>query len=42
MESIGGKLYNKNTNNTRNLLQNDFSKRKYYSTNGTDSLENRI
>ncbi|MDD4069696.1 MAG: DUF4238 domain-containing protein [Candidatus Izemoplasmatales bacterium] len=41
-EEFGGKLYNKNTNRTRKINQLDFSKKKYYSTDGTDSLENRI
>lgn len=38
----GGKLYNKNTNRTRKILHTDFSKKRYYSTDGTDLLENRI
>jgi hypothetical protein len=38
----GGKLYNKNTNHIRNIIQRDFSKKKYYSVDGTDELENRI
>jgi len=41
-KDLGGKLYNKNTDRTRKINQLDFSKKNYYSTDGTDSLENRI
>ncbi|MGI6710898.1 MAG: DUF4238 domain-containing protein [Bacilli bacterium] len=38
----GGLLFNKNTSKKRKINIKDFSKKKYYSIDGTDSLENRI
>ncbi|MCV2231222.1 DUF4238 domain-containing protein [Acholeplasma manati] len=41
-DDLGGKIHNKTTNKTRKIYRYDFSKKKYYQTQGTDELENRI